>query len=90
MVGSRKRRRGEGTPVTRSPYFQGVSAANGPFRCTRTVPPGSKIRSENSRMIISSEMEIDENEDCEIETIISTISNSMTAKKASAGTVDYR
>ena len=34
--------------------------------------------------------EIDQDEDCEIETIISTISSSMTTKKSKANTVDYR
>lgn len=43
-VGSRKRKRGEGTPVT-SRYFKGIAPANNSFRFTTIVSPDSKCRS---------------------------------------------
>lgn len=43
-VGSRKRRRGEGIPVT-SRYFQGIAPSNSTFRFTSIVSPDSKSRS---------------------------------------------
>ena len=46
-ISSRKRKRGEGTPVT-SRYFQKITQANGSFRFAAVVSPDSKIRTKRA------------------------------------------